>query len=369
MIAVAEFSLSKNMSAKRSRAAAQEHSTAKLIRDGSDGEAAQHPTLAELDSLEPVINRHAASPMPPPNAIAPEAAANGNRASDDQQPLRGASSASEQLPPQDLLAPVMNRLAASPMPPPNAVAPGAAVNGNRARFMAGLQPTKVSCDLTTTPVAPGLRFSFEAIVLVVYPASASPPERRYVELMDPHGSTGITVWNSHALAINTSSVGCVVKFTRLALTMHNGKKNLTMSKDSTMHLELPSYECMLTKWWKSLMMEPPLTCIQFHDTPTLSVVNIAGVLGCIYVEEKIVKGEVKNLLVLIITDRTGKVEIRSWNHVDTEFKRFVEKPILLKRVRVCLYAGTRNAELITGDNGTMITTDFDHSDLDKYWNE
>ena len=118
-----------------------------------------------------------------------------------------------------------------------------------------------------------------------------------------------------------------------------------------------------------MLIEPTVTCMQFHDTASLSVVNIAGVLGCIHVEEKIVKGEVKNLLVLIITDRSGKVEIRSWNHVDTEFKRYQERAILLKRVRVCLYAGTRTGELLTGSNGTMITTDFDHSDLDQYWQE
>ena len=304
--------------------------------------------------------------------------------SDDQYPHREETSASDELPPLDLLhrsqlqaafrpqqheAPEMNQAVAAPRPPPNAQAPVAANNGNRARFMAGLQPTKVSCDLTTTPVAPGLRFSFEAIVLVVYPASASPPERRYVELMDPHGCTGITVWNQHAHVLGTSSVGCVVKFTRLALTIHNGKKNLTMAKDSTMHLEQPSYDSTLTKWWKNMLIEPTVTCMQFHDTASLSVVNIAGVLGCIHVEEKIVKGEVKNLLVLIITDRSGKVEIRSWNHVDTEFKRYQERAILLKRVRVCLYAGTRTGELLTGSNGTMITTDFDHSDLDQYWQE
>lgn len=245
----------------------------------------------------------------------------------------------------------------------------AANNGNRARFMAGLQPSKVSCDLTTTPVTPGLRFSFEAIIVVVYPASASPPERRYIEVMDQHGSTGITVWNHNAHVVNRDSVGCVVKFTRLALTMHNGKKNLTMSKESTMHIEMPTADGLLMKWWRNMLTEPPLTCIQFHDTPALLIVNVSGVLGCIQTEEKMVKGETKSLLVLILTDRTGKIEIRSWNHSDTEFKRFLERPVLLKRVRVCLYAGTRTGELLTGTNGTTITTDFDHEDLEKYWAE
>ncbi len=252
----------------------------------------------------------------------------------------------------------------------NAVDPVPAITGgNRSRFMSGMQPSKVTCDLTTAPVAPGLRFSFEAILIVAYPASASPPERRYVELMDPHGSTGITVWNQHARALGPSSVGCVVKFTRITLTMHNGKKNLTMSKDSTMHVEVLSNDGMLMRWWHELLNAPMLNCLQFHDIPSLSIVNVSGILGYIQVEEKMVKGVPKQLLVLFLTDRFGKIEVRSWNHSDTEFQRLLERPILLKRVRVCLYAGTRTGELLTGSNGTMVTTDFDHSDLDKYWGE
>ena len=99
------------------------------------------------------------------------------------------------------------------------------------------------------------------------------------------------------------------------------------------------------------------------------LVNVAGILGAIATEEKMVKGQPKQLLVLHLTDRYGKIEVRSWNHSDTEFIRFQEKPILLKRVRVCLYAGSRTGELLTGPHGSMITTDFDHSDLDKYWSE
>jgi hypothetical protein len=260
--------------------------------------------------------------------------------------------------------------AASASPEPHGqVVPHPSPSGNRARFLSGMQPSKVTCDLTTTPVAPGLRFSFEAIVVVVYPASTTAPERRYVELMDPHGSTGITVWNQYVHALGPTAVGCLVKFTRLALTMHNGKKMLTMAKDSTMHVENPTHDGMLMNWWRGLLTEASINCMQFHDIPSLSVVNIAGVLGFIHVEEKMVKGAPKQLLVLYLTDRFGKVEVRSWNHSDTEFKRFQEKPILLKRVRVCLYAGTRTGELLTGPNGTMITTEFDHSDLDKYWEE
>ena len=255
-------------------------------------------------------------------------------------------------------------------PLPLAISGGAGQpGGNRARFMAGLQPSKVSCDLTSAPTNPGMRFSFEAILLVVYPARLTPPERRYVELMDEYGTTGITVWNSYVHALKPTSVGCVVKFTRLSLTMHNGKKSLTMSKDSTMHLESPEHESQLTKWWSRLLMEPAITCAKFHDMSAGSVVNVSGTLGFISQDEKMVNGETKMLLILYITDKTGKLEIRSWNHADVEFMAFRERPVLFNRVRVCMYAGNRTAELLTGNNGTKITTNFDTGELETYWGE
>jgi hypothetical protein len=258
-----------------------------------------------------------------------------------------------------------------PHEPVPAAIPGGAVlpAGNRARFLTGMQPTKVSCDLASAPTNPGMRFSFEAIILVVYPAKTTPPERRYVELMDEYGTTGITIWNSYVHAMNPSSVGCVVKFTRLSLTMHNGKKSLTMAKDSTMHVEEPSYVGLLSKWWSGLLLEPAITCARFHDMNAGGMVNVSGILGFISQEEKMVNGELKLLLILYITDRTGKLELRSWNHTDVEFLQFRERPVLFNRVRVSLYAGNRTADLLTGINGTQVTTHFDSRDLEAYWQE
>jgi hypothetical protein len=310
------------------------------------------------------------------DAAEPPAGKRSEEATATQQESSGCDQAAQESPAHHghvavLAAPESPGRVAAPASPEShgLIVPHASPAGNRARFLSGMQPTKVTCDLTTTPMAPGLRFSFEAIVIVVYPASTSSPSRRYIELMDPHGTTGITVWNQYVQALGPSAVGCLVKFTRLALTMHNGKKILTMAKDSTMHVETSTHDGMLMQWWRGLLTESHINCLQFHDIPSLSVVNISGILGFIQVEEKMVKGEPKQLLVLYLTDRFGKVEVRSWNHSDTEFKRFQEKPILLRRVRVCMYAGTRTGELLTGPNGTMITSEFDHDDLDKYWAE
>jgi len=303
--------------------------------------------------------------------------------SDDQQPPADDATAASDTPvpaaplkqEQVAVPQIVQPIAPHPPSPPPAAPPlqlGAAAEvsgGNRARFMSCMQPAKITCDLTSVPTSPGMRFSFEAIVAVLYPAKMSPPERRYVELMDEHGTTGITIWNSYVHAIRTATVGCVVKFTRLAITVHNGKKSLTMGKDSTMHVEAPDATGRLPLWWKQLLEAPRISCLEFHDMPSARIVNVAGVLGFICQEEKIVNGEPKMLLIMIITDRTGKIEIRSWNHSDAEFLQYKERPILLKRVRVCQYAGTRTGELLTGDNGSRITTAFDSEDLQKYWAE
>jgi hypothetical protein len=239
--------------------------------------------------------------------------------------------------------------------------------GNRARFMAGVQPSKVTCDLSNVSITPGLRFSFEAVITVVYPASPN-FDRRYVELSDSQGTTGITVWNSYVNAITCDCVGRVVKFSRLAITVHNGKKSLSMSKESTMHVEQKDYVSSLSMWWNNLLSAPVCNALQFHDS-TAAIVNVSGILGLIQVEEKMVKGVPKNLLVLHLTDSTGRLEIRSWNHSDTEFLQYLEKPVQLQRVRVVLYAGNKTGELLGGDNGTVLTTDFDKSSLIQYWTE
>ncbi len=233
--------------------------------------------------------------------------------------------------------------------------------------MAGLQPSKVTCDLDNVSANPGMRFSFEAVITVVYPPSPG-QDRRYLELTDAHGSTGITVWNSHVKTVTPDCVGRVLKLTRLALTVHNGKKSLTMSKESTMHLADQEHDGFLSLWWKSLLTAPVLNALQFHDSAEL-IVNVSGVLGLIQVEEKMVKGIPKNLLILHLTDPSGRMEIRSWNHSDTEFIQYREQPVQLLRVRVVSYAGHKSGELLFGKQGTVVNTQFDNKILKRYWVE
>ena len=75
-------------------------------------------------------------------------------------------------------------------------------NKNRERFLANCQPLRVCCNLSTVGLtAAGVRFSFQAIVFVVYPASFN-PDRRHVLLIDEFGCTGMTVWGAHVPLFN-----------------------------------------------------------------------------------------------------------------------------------------------------------------------
>ena len=71
----------------------------------------------------------------------------------------------------------------------------------------------------------------------------------------------------------------------------------------------------------------------------------------------------------MILDRTGQIEIRSWTHTIADFSIYREKPILLKRVRVTAYTGTKMIELIDG-GGTVVENQFPHAaDLSSFWKE
>jgi hypothetical protein len=241
---------------------------------------------------------------------------------------------------------------------------------NRERFMANNQPTKVSCDLTVAGLHnSSSRFSFQAIVLVVYPATTK-PDRRHLQLIDARGSTGITVWNDNVSMFSASSVGQAVRFTKLSLQSHNGQRSLSMSRDSTVtFISSAVSACEESKWWLSLLEKPPLRIIDVHDQNENIVISVGGIVGTLSSETKRVKNEDKELMCMRITDRTGFIDVRSWNHSESEFSSFREKPILLKRVRVTVYAGIKIIELLDA-SGTQVLSDFaGAADLASYWSE
>ena len=99
------------------------------------------------------------------------------------------------------------------------------------------------------------------------------------------------------------------------------------------------------------------------------MVSVAGILAMMSMEEKVVKSETKFLLIMKIVDRTGCIEVRSWTHTQLDFSMYRDRPILIKRLRVTSYAGSKMLELIEG-KGSPVEAEFPHAeDLAKFWKE
>ena len=241
--------------------------------------------------------------------------------------------------------------------------------GNRDRFLMNCQPLRVSCDLGAVGLhSAGVRFSFQAVVFVVYPPSEK-PERRHVLLIDSSGCAGLTVWGAHVPLFTFASVGTVVKFTKLGMSMHNGKKTLSMGRDTTVVFLPSAIVTEESKWWNSLDSSSYRRIIDIHDCEDDSVINVAGIVGMLSSETKRVRSDNKDLMTMRLTDRTGWIDVRSWNHSESEFKSFQEKPLMLKRLRVTSFSGIKILEILDG-NGTIVASNFDGMrDLEQYWRE
>lgn len=247
----------------------------------------------------------------------------------------------------------------------------ASPGSNRERFMSNCQPLKVCCDLSVVGLhSNSTRFSFQAVVLIVYPATFK-PARRHLQLIDSRGSTGITVWNEHVSMFSASSVGQVVRFSKLSLISQNGQKSLSMSRDSTVNfVSDAAAACEESKWWRSLLGQKALRIIDIHGADDNIIVNVSGILGTMTTEMKRVRNEDRELLCMRITDRTGFIDVRSWTHSEMEFDAFRERPILFKRVRVTSFAGLKIIELLDASGTEVVHADFEGAaDLAKYWSE
>jgi hypothetical protein len=233
---------------------------------------------------------------------------------------------------------------------------------NRDRFMSKLLVQCVGCNLDSVNVSPTVRLSFRGTVVVLYPPAFN-PDRRYIIMMDENGSTGITVWKDDLHHFHSGRIGCVVQISQMSLSSHKGQKSLSLTKESKISfVDAPNI------WWNDLLRGPPMSIVDVHSASENSIVSVCGILGFMCVEEKVVRNSVVQLLILRIIDRTGEIEIRSWNRKLTEFSRFREKPILFSRARVTAYAGTKMVELIDGPSGSVVSDSFDQaSDLLVFW--
>jgi hypothetical protein len=238
---------------------------------------------------------------------------------------------------------------------------------NRERFRAAQMPSQVTCDLSTVSCEPGLRFTFQGIVLVVFPSSTN-PVRRHVLVGDGRGTVGITVWNAHVNCFSSESVGHLVVVTKVSVVTHNGTRGITLSKESNVSFNTLA-DHFATTWWLEIPHQPACSAILFCDQKDNSVVNVAGIVGSVSVDQRTVRNDARDLVTIKLVDRTGIITLRTWNHSADLFHPFVDTPVLFRRVRVTSFASLKTGELFDG-TGTIVAHDFvGAEDLRTFWSE
>ena len=238
---------------------------------------------------------------------------------------------------------------------------------NRAKFMAKFVTASTSCNLELCRSPPGSKVVLVGVVIAVYPASAN-PDRRYIVLADSTGSVGITVWNQNVNMFGFDSVGRVVQCCRIVVATHNGKKTLTMVRDSSVEF-IHDANHALAQWWRELLIMQPCPLGDVQSISDNSIINVAGVLGFLTEEIKMVGNVQKTLTSMHLGDSTGNIVVKSWNHPSLTFAMHVEHPILIQRVRVTSFAGSKIGELLDG-SGSVICTEFAAKKrLQRYWSE
>jgi hypothetical protein len=255
----------------------------------------------------------------------------------------------------------------SPQPQRENVLPPSPAS-NRDRFRASLMPSQVTCDLSNVTVEPGHRFTFQGIVLVVFPASSN-PLRRHVLVGDGRGVVGITVWNALVNSFSSESIGQLVVVTKVSVVIHNGSRGITLNKESTVQFN-SLVDHFATVWWQSLKDQRAVSAILFCEQKDNAIVNVAGIVGTVTVEQKTVRHDARDLVTIKLVDRTGIITLRTWNHHADSFLPLVDAPLLIRRVRVTSFGSQKTGELFDGTGSIMVTGDFvGADDLKKFWSE
>lgn len=235
----------------------------------------------------------------------------------------------------------------------------------RERFLKGLLPSRTCCNLDLIKSPAGTKFNLTAVCIAVFPATQN-PERRYIQLADITGSVGVTVWNHNVEKFSSGSVGRLVTLTKAVIGNHNGKKQLSMARDSSVDF-CDDQKHTVASWWQELLLIPAKTCGSVHDMADNTIASVSGILGYVSAETKIVNGREKNLLTLHMVDVSGKLDIRSWNHSADAFLAYVERPVLIRRVRVTSFAGTKLCELLDGSGSVFETSFHGETALMQFW--
>jgi hypothetical protein len=98
-----------------------------------------------------------------------------------------------------------------------------------------------------------------------------------------------------------------------------------------------------------------------------SIISVSGVVGQISEEAKVVNGKNRVLTTIHLVDSTGRFDVRTWNHVPSQFKLYVDKPVKIQRVRVTSFAGDKLAEFLDGQGSVILTSFPDHEAMSSWW--
>ena len=260
-----------------------------------------------------------------------------------------------------------SQLGASPQPGNSSTCPPSPAS-NRERFRSSLMPAQISCDLSSIVIDPGHRFTFQGIVLVVFPSSAN-PLRRHVLVGDGRGVVGITVWNAHVNSFSSMSVGQLLVVTKVSVVLHNGTRGITLNKESSVAFNTLT-DHFASIWWQAIPQQAVMSAIIFADAKDNSVVNVAGIVGSVSVEQKTVRSDARDLVTVKLVDRTGIVTLRTWNHNSDTFLPLVDSPVMFRRVRVTSFASFKSGEMFDGIGTIIDTGNFPGAeDLKKFWSE
>lgn len=236
---------------------------------------------------------------------------------------------------------------------------------NRAAFLAQHSPSRLTCNLDFSRSPIGTKVTLTAVVIAAFPAATN-PDRRYIQLADCTGSVGITVWNGNVAKFNRESIGRVVVCGKVVLGSHQGKKVLTMTRESVMEFANDDNNTVQV-WWQSLASLPPRRLVDVADTEDNTIINVCGILGLVTSEQKNVGSTIRTLTSLHLTDPTGQLQIRTWNHAADAFLAYVDKPIMIKRVRVASFASIKVGELLDNSGSEIVTVFAGSKTLAQYW--
>jgi hypothetical protein len=241
---------------------------------------------------------------------------------------------------------------------------------NRQLFLASVTPQSMTCNLSTAIVGQGLKHNLVAVVIARFPVQKGPPARQHITLCDSHGSTGLTVWNADVHKFPKEVLGGVVTVTRASISLYQGKKNLVLSKDSTVQVSTTTPSPM-ADWWAALSQQPPLPLPAALVAADNSIINVFGVLAFVAHEFKEVNGQMRVLTSVHLACQTARFQLRGWD-LEHDTMRLIDSMkdlvVQVRRVRISCYAELKIGEILESPLGSSFTQ-FEDPELARHWAE